>query len=85
MRVLTQGDLGLLAAVMIGGTIAAGALIGAAAYGTSALPGLLPLWPAIAMGFAIGAMDRTSGDARRLWAKVAIGAGTAAVLAIMLT
>lgn len=85
MRVLTQGDVGLLAAVMIGGALVGGALIGAAAYGTNALPGLLPIWPAIAMGFAIGAMDRTSGDARRLWAKVAIGAGAAAILAIMLT
>lgn len=85
MRVLTQGDVGLLAITIIVGALVAGAVISAAAYGMTLVPGLLPLWPAIAMGFAIGAMDRTSGDACRVWAKVAIGAGVMAVLAILLT
>lgn len=85
MRVITQEEAiaaGLTAAVIV---LALGALIGAGSYVTVQYPGLLPIWPAVVMGFAIGAMDRTRGDARRIWARVACGAGLLSVLAILLT
>lgn len=85
MRVIHESEAAMMAVGLIVTLAAVGALIGAAAYGTSLVPTLLPVWPGIVMAFAIGAIDRTRGDARRGWAWVAMIAGTLAIVTLLLT
>lgn len=83
MRAMDGDDLVIIGGFSLIALAVLGAALGAIAYAMIHFPALLPVWPAIGMGFAIGAMDRTSGDVRRVWAWVACGAGVLACLAIL--
>lgn len=85
MRVLRQDDLAMMTLTAAAGLGLLGAAIGAVVWAMLRVPALLPVWPTIGLGFAIGAMDRTTGRTRRLWARVAIVAGVLACVAIIAT
>lgn len=85
MRVIRQDDLAMMTLTAAAGLGLLGAAIGAIIYLMIRVPALMPVWPAIGMGIAIGAMDRTSGQTRRQWAWVAVVSGVLACAAILAT
>lgn len=83
MRVIRQDDIFWLVISAAASLMGLGAVVGTVTYLMIRYPAFLPIWPALGMGFAIGAMERTTGERRRQWSWVAIVSGVLAGLAII--